>query len=722
MKFTRKYGAGALVLAGLVGSGGAAADLQEADSSKEVAANKAGYEEIFVEGRNAKRGTTLGPWSGRSLQDTPYSISVVPEELIENLQASVADQVFKFNPVTQFHWPQTQNDNPYVFLRGFQTTTFARNGITRQKWNYAHGTTMEETARVEVLTGLSGFLYGGGNVGGMVNFVTKRPTEERLNCITLGNTGGENLLAHGDFGGQFDRAGKFGYRVNVVAQDGETPIENLNHERQFISGFFDWQVTDKLVLELDLSRREYFLEGRNAYWYMADGVARPDADELDTSVSWGQRWTNQDIDSERVGINAYWEITEGINFRAGFLDEYNERRGAHASNTIQADNTYNQEIYNSENAPQTIYGEGYFAFLDFAFNTGAIGHNLTLGYQLSKSIWDLYPDGNTNTAGNPAFEGLSLDGPTYIEEPEWGSHGTQPVYQAYDQRTETISLGDDISLNEQWSLLVGISDSRIYYKNFNAQGEETANYDDRELTPTLSLVYKPKANITSYFSYIESLEQGGVASENYGERLVINANEVMSPLVSDQLELGLKATLGQTLLTAAVFEIDKPLEYYEVIDETSAEFVQAGRQVHSGIELTATGELMSGLTVVGGITLLDARVEKNEQNPELEGKTPRGVSEQMYKLYLEYDIASVPGLTVNGGASYTGDFYGDNENTDRIDGYALLDLGARYEMSLAKKPLTLRLNINNLTDNHYWANQYFLGDPRAIVFSANVKL
>ena len=42
---------------------------------------------------------------------------------------------------------------------------------------------MEEVARVEVLTGLSGFLYSAGNVGGIVN------------SITIGNTGGQNMCA-----------------------------------------------------------------------------------------------------------------------------------------------------------------------------------------------------------------------------------------------------------------------------------------------------------------------------------------------------------------------------------------------------------------------------------------------------------------------------------------------------------------------------------------------
>ena len=43
---------------------------------------------------------------------------------------------------------------------------------------------MEDLERVEVFSGLSGFLYGAGNVGGTVNYILKRPTSYYLNDVT----------------------------------------------------------------------------------------------------------------------------------------------------------------------------------------------------------------------------------------------------------------------------------------------------------------------------------------------------------------------------------------------------------------------------------------------------------------------------------------------------------------------------------------------------------
>ncbi|HWV16929.1 MAG TPA: TonB-dependent siderophore receptor [Cellvibrio sp.] len=697
--------------------------LAQQNSEKPQKLNTVKVEATVIEDGSADNGykseaiSQVGIWEGRSLQDTPYSINVVSSELIENLQATSADQVFKINPATQYFWPQTQNDNPYVFLRGFQTTTFARNGISRQKWNYAHGTTMEEIERMEVLTGLSGFIYGAGNLGGMVNFITKKPTADRLNSITLGNAGGQNYYAHGDFGGQIDSNGTFGYRINLVTQDGETTIDKQNNKRDFISAAFDWQVTDSLLIDIDASKRDYRLDGRNAYWSLANNATpRPDADDIDTGKIWSHPWAMQEMESERLGTNIRWEISKNIKLRAGYLDEYNSRTGTTATNTIQANGTFNQRITTNEDAPQKIMGTGGYLFTDFHFSTGNIQHKLTTGLQNSTSIWDNYPDGSVGQN----FNGLKLDKPVYFNEPVWAAHGTQPVYPAYDQRTRSLTIGDDIQFNQHWSALLGLSDSKVYYKNFNTSGVVTEHYKKSEVTPTVSLIYKPIEQLTTYASYMEGLEQGGVAGKLYQTYEVTNPDEIMDPLISKQVEWGIKASVGKLLLTSAIFNIDKPLEYYQILSETQAQFVQDGRQQHKGIEFSATGKITDNLTLLGGFTLLDAKVKDNKQFPEIEGKKPVGVAEKLIKFYSEYNISAVPGLSVNGGASYTGEFFGNNINTDKLPAYTLIDLGARYILPINDTLVTLRLNVNNLTDEHYWANQSFLGDPRNLVFSANV--
>ena len=216
---------------------------------------------------------------------------------------------------------------------------------------------------------------------------------------------------------------------------------------------------------------------------------------------------------------------------------------------------------------------------------------------------------------------------------------------------------------------------------------------------------------------MEGLEEGGVASDDED---VINSGEVMKPLLSTQFELGAKLAVDGMLLTAAIFEIDKGLEYYKEVANDKRQLVQDGRQIHRGLEFTATGNISENLTLVGGFTLLDADSNNQKVDTDLAGKTPKGVAEKMAKLYGEYTISAVPGLVVNGGFNYTGDFYGNVDNTDKLDAYTLVDIGARYAFDISEQTLTVRLNVNNLTDHRYWANERFLGDGRRVTMSLNI--
>src|SRR5690606_6528506 len=114
-------------------------------------------------------------------------------------------------------------------------------------------------------------------------------------------------------------------------------------------------------------------------------------------------------------------------------------------------------------------------------------------------------------------------------------------------------------------------------------------------------------------------------------------------------------------------------------------------------------------------------VKEQRQDPSLEGKRPTGTATRMLKAYGEYRIPGVQGLSLNGGISYTGSSWGDPMNTDKLPSYTLVDIGARYEMDARGYPVTLRLNVNNLTDKRYWVNNQYLGDARTVMLSASAQ-
>src|SRR5690606_32431500 len=118
----------------------------------------------------------IGPWGERSLQDTPYSVTRMTSEQVTTTIARDFDQLYKMKPVVQVNAPMTIFGYPSVKVRGFDHSNRIVGGVRLS--SFTDGLSTEETERVDVLNGLSGFLRGAGNVGRVANSVLKRPTYE----------------------------------------------------------------------------------------------------------------------------------------------------------------------------------------------------------------------------------------------------------------------------------------------------------------------------------------------------------------------------------------------------------------------------------------------------------------------------------------------------------------------------------------------------------------
>ena len=92
-------------------------------------------------------------------------------------------------------------------------------------------------------------------------------------------------------------------------------------------------------------------------------------------------------------------------------------------------------------------------------------------------------------------------------------------------------------------------------------------------------------------------------------------------------------------------------------------------------------------------------------------------------------MPTISGLTLDGRIVYTGEQYVDTANTQQLDAWTRLDIGARYTIPMETNDLVLRARIENLTGEDYWAsaggfpgaNYLVLGAPQTISVSATVS-
>lgn len=646
--------------------------------------------------------TGVGLWGERSLQDTPYSMTVISEDLIENVQAKDMDQIFKIIPTAQGTGSSIigDGDTRDVYIRGFSSQNPIIDGIPYAT-ERASIPMMQDIERVEIINGATGFLYGGGRVGGAVNYITKKPTTQDLSDVTIGSYGNDSYYSHLDLGGQFEDSHTFGYRVNALYQNGELP-STIKKEQKGISLVFDWKPTDNFYTDLKYSHKQTKSNRNNTDFY---GLTDRTIFKLGTKYT--PDWVDDELKSNKIDNNIKWNISDSMTLRSGAMyEEIDSRYGTNYIFDEGNATTFTQMMFRSNRQKAKNYGA--YAYLDNRFNTASINHNLTLGYSINNFKSYMVPGWIYQE-----ISGVSI---SELKNTPWIGSNSFGGSKLISRQTEykNILIGDDIVFNEQWSALVGVNHATVIQASYD-NGIQDSKYDKSELTPTLSLIYKPFEDFTTYLTYMGSLEVGEIVGDTYS-----NAGEILDPLVSKQYEVGAKYSVSKNLLlSSALFRIEKANQYS---DNTSPmpKYVQDGEQVHEGLELTATGKVTDNLTVITGGTLMDLNVEESD-NLSLEGKKPTNAATKMVKLFTEYEIPQISGLAINGGAYYTGEKYGDSSNTDKIPSYTLYDVGLRYKIKVDKYPTTFRLNVSNLTDKGYWASSTYLGDPRSVAMSMKME-
>jgi iron complex outermembrane receptor protein len=238
------------------------------------------------------------------------------------------------------------------------------------------------------------------------------------------------------------------------------------------------------------------------------------------------------------------------------------------------------------------------------------------------------------------------------------------------------------------------------------------------VTPVAGLVFKPMQNLSLYANYIESLTKGPVAGGT-----AANAGEVFAPFRSKQKEIGAKYDAGSYGMNLALFSTSQPMGLLNANNVFGID----GEQRNRGAEFTVYGAPVRGLRLLGGVTLLDAKQQRTAGGVN-DGKDVIGAPDLQANLGVEWDVPGARGLSLSGRVLHTASQYADAANTQKVPSWNRIDAGVRYVTSVGKQALTLRAQIDNLTNRDYWASAggypgfgyLVLGAPRTLTVSATL--
>ncbi len=547
--------------------------------------------------------------------------------------------------------------------------------------------------RLDVLNSLTGALYGPASPAGQFNFVAKRPTEETLRKVTLGYQSRSAFTGHVDLGGHIDDDNRFGYRVNVLNQEGEGNLDDSTLRRKLLSVALDWNIQPGTQLQLDASHYEFIQKGYPGSFSYGPNIKLPSApDPKDKNLALstaGNDLTTDTVSTRLIHyLNDDWSVTAGVGWQ----------QADRAMRNVSSKIINNQGDISRSLKDSTAAGRfrvlSNTATLNGHVDTGSVGHDIALsttGY-----VWSLYSA--KGTGPSYSWDTTNMYHPSEMYEKGDGKIITGgDRYKSSVNTQQSITLGDTVTFTPKWSAMFYLSQSWIQSQNYNKSGHKTGQIDENGLSPNAALMYKITPNVMAYVSYAESLEQGGTAPTNSD---VKNAGQTLDPYRSKQYEMGLKADVSGMNLGAALFRLERPFAYVDPGDNV---YKEQGNQVNNGLELTASGNVWQGLNIYSGVTLLDPKL-KDTVSDTTSDKRVVGVPKVQANMLAEYSLPSMPEWVYSANVHYTGKRAANDTNTAWASSYTTWDLGTRYTTKISNVPTTFRVVDDNVFDKHYWAS------------------
>ncbi|VVE41886.1 TonB-dependent receptor [Pandoraea fibrosis] len=649
------------------------------------------------------------------LRDTPRSITVIPEELIKQTNATTFADALKTVPgITFIGGDAAANpsaDRPVI--RGFES----RNSIFVDGMRDS-GVQNRETFAIEnisVIKGPDSVYAGRGAVGGSIDITTKTPRLEDFTNASLGLGTDSYKRLTMDVNRQVND--QTAVRLNVMGHDADQAGRNNVYSKR-------WGVAPSVAFGLNspttVTVSYYHLNSYDMPDFSAPfrstggtpdgGFQRNQFYGLNNrDYRRGQTDTGEIKVEHR--INDTWKIKNTTMVGRATLDyiatnpqfsttdpgmiSLQAKSGKYATNSIanQTELTGKATLFGFEHTltggvefsnEQSRY-EGYLV-------TDSAGNNIRSGGPCSVA-YNCTTIGNWNP-DNPWTGSIALNGDKLF--PGAATNTRTNVASAY--------LFDSIKLSDRWLINAGARFDRFDVNAVQAGAPDLKNISNL-FSFQLGVIYKVLPSLSLYASYGTSANPPGSNSGlGGGSDQITTKNMNLSPERSRNIEVGAKwDVIDQRLsLTAALFQTDKTNT--QVPDGFNGT-INAGSQRVRGAELGWAGSLTNHWRVFGGYSYLDAIT--TDAGPAAasgaSGLPMVMVPKHNLTLWTDYEV--MPKFTVGAGMTLSSLTYASVSPTTRkwTPGYARFDAMATYRVS---RTIDLQLNVQNIFDKKYYSSAY----------------
>lgn len=641
-------------------------------------------EEVVVEGRGELNGiiSTNGyvATSGRSatktdtpLLETPQSVSTVTQIQLEQRKPQSLLEALSYTPGVRVGTYGFDPRYDAFTIRGIDVT---QNGVFRdglRQIGSPNGLFRLEPYGVEAITILRGpaaSLYGASSAGGIVDIISKRPTETPFREVEIQSGSFGRLQGNFDLSGPVNADGTLLYRLTGLARDAKTGISAIKDDRVFIAPAVTWKPNEATKLTVLGEYMDSTTGGTAAYineygpWIDRQGNVASKVIGA-TKVFGGDKRYN-DFRQQQARL--------GYEFENRFNDVFTLRQRARYSKL--GGNQQYVYIGTPGLTRENTQGFSIDTLLESRLQTGALDHTLLTGIDVS----------HLSYKSKEAYGGVPLGAnPPFL----WRTGQTQTMTGIY--------LQDQIKW-QNWRVTAG---GRYDWLNSKFEAGSAGEL------PTESKSREGKFTGRAALSYVTDL--GFVPYVSYGTSFVPNPGTVLGgsvavPTTGEQVEAGVKYDLPgyNAALRAAVFSLKQEnAVVYEVVNGLNRQVQLDLRS--QGFEIEGVASLADGLSVQASYSYNDARILK--LTPETVGNRLTSVPYHMASAWLDYTVqqGAAKGFGIGGGVRYVGSSLGDNLNRAVLDNKArtFVDASIRYDLEnldARLKGMRIQVNATNLLD------------------------
>ncbi|MBK9185837.1 MAG: TonB-dependent siderophore receptor [Moraxellaceae bacterium] len=679
------------------------------------------------------------------LVDTPKTVQVLKKEMLkEQGAASLMEALRNTSGITMQLGENGNTAAGDTFqMRGFsgQSSTFVDGvrdlgAVSRDVFNLE---------QVEVVKGAGGSDVGRGASAGYINLISKLPTLEQANDISLSvGTADKKRLTIDSNNVVNDSTA---LRLNMMLQ------ESNAEERKEVSSKH-MAIAPSLAFGLDSPTKVYIYSQHTRQDNVPDGgIPTIGMDGFYNSNAtimagakvsrdnfYGSQQDYEKIEADMISakvehqLNANTVVRNITRYGKSHLD-----RVLTGVNALSLNGAAIEVALIRQRVDQTNEILANQSTLNTAFQTGSINHDLVLGLEILKeSQLSLGTTRGSTSTTTVVLNGqtLPIDSPVqnvyapnsqvsllipYLTGADNDGSTTTTALYAFD----TLSLTDNLKFNiglradsyktktTSGTLVTGGASGNL--ATYSPQGYNVGDVvtndledDDTLISWNAGLVFKPAANGSVYVAFADAQTPPAGDSFVLSATAGNQANAALEPQKTTTAEVGTKWELLNKRLnvSAALYRTEN--ENQASVDAITGVATQEGKTRIDGIELAAVGQLTNFWQLTASIGLMDSEQLNQSSKSSSTGAIStsdsiRWTPDMTASLWTSYTLDK---LTLGGGARYvseqkrvvTTNTNLATQNMPAIPAYTVVDMMAAYKVS---KNTNLRLNVYNVFNEEY---------------------